>query len=59
VAGFSDIIHWHPGFYGAAELELRQNKEELEFEREYNLSKEPLKMSCSCIIRKTVSEVVI
>jgi hypothetical protein len=57
VAGFSDIIHWHPGFYGAAELELRQNKEELEFEREYNLSKEPLKMDL--LIVKKHSDVVI
>lgn len=32
------------GFYGAAEIELISNKSELEFEREYNLSKEPLQM---------------
>jgi hypothetical protein len=44
VGGLSDKIHWHPGFYGAAELELRENKEELEFEQEHNLSKEPIRM---------------
>lgn len=37
-------IQWHPGFYGAAEIELISNKSELEFQREYNLSKEPLQM---------------
>ena len=37
-------IQWHPAFYGAAELELRENKEDLEFHQEYNLSKEPLRM---------------
>ena len=37
-------IQWHPAFYGAAELELRENKEDLEFHQEYNLSKEPLRV---------------
>lgn len=37
-------IQWHPGFYAAAELELRSNQEELEFHREYNLSKKPLQI---------------
>lgn len=40
----STRIHWHPGFYAAAEIELRQNREELEFHREYNLSKKPLQL---------------
>jgi flagellar biosynthesis/type III secretory pathway protein FliH len=44
VEGIRDKIQWHPGFYGAAELELLENKAELEFEREYNLSKEPLRV---------------
>jgi hypothetical protein len=39
-----DKIRWHPGFYGAAELELLQNKSDLEFDREYNLGKEPLRV---------------
>ncbi len=37
-----DKIAWHPGFYGAAELELRANSDVLTFIQEYNLSKEPL-----------------
>ena len=44
-------IRWHPGFCGAAEIELISNKGELEFQREYNLSKEPLRMEL-LIIKK-------
>ena len=44
-------IQWHPGFYGAAELEFLSNKGDLEFQREYNLSKEPIRMDL-LIIKK-------
>lgn len=44
-------IQWHPGFYGAAELEFLSNKGELEFQREFNLSKEPVRMDL-LIIKK-------
>lgn len=44
-------IQWHPGFYGAAELEFLSNKAELEFQREFNLSKEPIRMDL-LIIKK-------
>ena len=44
-------IPWHPGFYGAMELELAANKGWFEFHREYNLGKEPLRMDL-LIIRK-------
>ena len=44
-------IQWHLGFYGAAEIELISNKDELEFQREYNLGKEPLRMDL-LIIKK-------
>lgn len=37
-------IQWHPAFYAAAELELSANREELDFQREYNLSKKPLQI---------------
>ncbi len=50
-------IPWHPGFYGAAELELIGNKKDLEFHREYNLSKEPLRMDL--LIIKKLREVKI
>ena len=35
---------WHMGFYGAIELEFRDDKEVLDFHREYQLSKKPLSM---------------
>lgn len=44
-------IQWHPGFYGAAELEFLSNKGDLEFQREYNLNKEPIRMDM-LIIKK-------
>ena len=44
-------IQWHPGFYGAAELEFLSNKGDLEFQREFNLSKEPTRMDL-LIIKK-------
>ena len=34
-----DKIQWHPAFCGAAELEFRDNKEDLVFEREYVLKR--------------------
>jgi hypothetical protein len=46
-----DKIQWHPGFCGATELELRENKSDLEFKREYNLSKEPIRVDL-LIIKK-------
>jgi hypothetical protein len=39
-----DKNYWHPAFCGAAELEFKDNKNDLEFQREYNLSKEPIKI---------------
>jgi hypothetical protein len=45
-------IQWHPAFYAAAELEFRENRDDLEFEREYNLSKEPIRMDL-LIVKKT------
>lgn len=45
-------VQWHPGFYGAAELEFVKNKGDLEFQQEYNLSKEPIRIDL-LVIRKT------
>lgn len=44
MAGTPDKIQFHPGFYGAVELEFRLEATELEFNIEYNLSKEPLRV---------------
>ena len=52
-----DSIQWHPGFYGAAELELSANRADLEFHREFNLSKEPLRMDL-LIIKKLTDTVI-
>ena len=46
-----DKIHWHPGFQGATEWELKANKNDLTFEYDHPLSKEPLKMD-ALIIKK-------
>ena len=45
-------IQWHPAFCAAAELELRLNKADLEFKREYNLSKKPLQMDLLIIEKR-------
>ena len=37
-------IQWHPAFYAAAELELKENIEELDLISEYHLSKEPIRI---------------
>ncbi len=42
---------WHMGFYGAMELEFREDKDSLEFYREYQLSKKPLEMDM-LVVRK-------
>lgn len=39
-----DKTWWHPAFCGATEWELKDNKNDLEFDSEYNLSKKPLQM---------------
>ena len=43
---------WHQGFYGAAELEFRQDKDNLIFDTEHYLSKEPLRMDMLIIKKK-------
>ena len=44
-------LQWHPAFYAATELELRENYDDLEFESKHNLSKAPLQMDL-LIIKK-------
>ncbi len=45
-------IKWHPGFWGGIELELRKYRDILDFEPEYCLSKEPLRMDMLIIKKK-------
>ena len=46
-----DKIQWHPAFCSAMELELREYKKYLRYEREHNLRKMPLKIGF-LVIRK-------
>ena len=48
-----DNIQWHPAFCSAMELELRENKKDLIYEREHNLSKMPLKIDFLVIKKKS------
>ena len=45
-------IQWHPAFCSAMELELRENKDDLEYIREYNLGRMPLKIDFLVIKKK-------
>jgi hypothetical protein len=53
-----DKIQWHPAFCGAAELEFRENRDDLEFNREYNLSKKPLEVDLLIIKKRADAEIV-
>jgi hypothetical protein len=53
VANALEKIHWHPGFYGAAELEFIQNRDVLEFEQEHSLGKEPLRIDLLIVKKNT------
>ena len=50
-------IQWHPGFYSGLELELREYREYLEFNTEYELSRKPLRMDI-LIIKKSPNVVI-
>lgn len=52
-----DNIQWHPAFCSAMELELRDYKKFLRYEREHNLSKMPLKIDF-LVIKKTPDIVI-
>ena len=47
-----DNIQWHPAFCSAMELELREYKKYLRYEREHNLGKMPLKIDFLVIKKK-------
>ncbi|MDE7028653.1 MAG: hypothetical protein K2P63_01590 [Lachnospiraceae bacterium] len=52
-----DKIQWHPAFCSAMELELREYKKYLKYEREHNLSKLPLKIDF--LVIKKEADIVI
>lgn len=43
---------WHPAFCAAMELELCENREDLEYQKEYNLSRKPLQADLLVIKKK-------
>lgn len=45
-------IQWHPGFIAALDLELREYRSDLQFEKEYNLNTKPLEIDL-LVIKKT------
>ena len=51
-------IQWHPAFYAAAELELKENIEELDLISEYHLSKEPIHIDLLIIKEENADKVM-
>ena len=52
-----DNIQWHPAFCSAMELELRGNKDDLEYIREFNLGRMPIKIDF-LVIRKKANVII-
>lgn len=50
-------VQWHPGFYGAMHLELRENKEDLEFMEEVILNTLPLRVDMLVVKKKHDCEI--
>lgn len=50
-------IQWHPAFCAVMELELSADRARLEFDREHNLSKEPLRIDL-LVIKKNSTDVI-
>lgn len=51
-------IQWHPAFVAGMGLELKQNRDDLIFEKEYNLNTKPLEIDL-LVIKKTASVQII
>lgn len=45
-------IQWHPGFVAAMDLELKEDRKNLIFEKEYNLNTKPLEIDLLVIKKK-------
>lgn len=48
---------WHPGFCSAVRLELRDNREELDYTNEYNLNRKPIQIDL-LVVKKTADIVL-
>ena len=51
-------IQWHPGFTAAMNLEFEENREDLIFEKEYNLNTKPLEIDL-LVIKKDPDVVIV
>lgn len=49
------LIQWHMGFTAAVDLELEENREDLEYAKEYSLNSRPLQADL-LVIRKNRGE---
>ena len=49
------LLQWHPAFYADLQIEFREEKENLKFEREYLLSSKPMAIDV-LIIKKKIAE---
>ena len=50
-------IQWHPGFVAAMRLELREDREGLVFQEEYNLNTKPLEVDL-LVIKKEPTAII-
>ena len=50
-------VQWHPAFYGAMHLELRENKDDLEFIEEVILNTLPLRVDMLVVKKKYPCEI--
>lgn len=58
------VLQWHPAFQAALQIELLENREDLEFLKEYNLSEKPLQMDTliikqnhGCRVKKSIGRI--
>jgi len=59
-----NALQWHPGFQAVLQIELQEDKEYLQFEKEYNLTEKPLQMDTLIIklekghkVRKSIGRI--
>lgn len=51
-------IQWHPGFVAAMNLEFKENRDDLIFEKEYNLNTKPLETDLLIIKKNPAARLV-
>ena len=51
------MLQWHPAFYADLQIEFREEKEKLKFEREYLLSSKPMAIDVLIIKKKNAEPI--